>query len=193
MRKILRMQMLKQIWNDPVGSKVIAGVILFVLGWLSTLFAPVRLAFINTIIYLGHNPFAIATCILAIIVIVLFFRLQASKSKNSEAPLTWLSQLSQDRMRSFKFLYWFPVHHTLKTSQYYFSSQNIDHIPEIRDLLDHGVLTTRSEGINLYSFAIDTKCFKYLEQQLSKFPASEKAQIYFEKIQSNDFILYFQS
>lgn len=182
---------LKIVWHDPVGSNVIGGLIVVIIVSLATIFIPsVKIVVFQILNALISNPFIISTIVLFVIALLLF-RQNKTLTKSIKDPLTWLSHLSNEQLAEYKFLFWFPLNHTLKTSQYHHSSENIDHIPEIRELIDRKVLNYIFESIMYYTIEIDKECYKYMNAKYKQLPETEKQNQYYITLQSKEFIRLF--
>ena len=180
---------LRKVWNDPVGANVIASLFCTLIVFLAAIFIPavnkLALLVLNII---GADPFLYSTIILFIIVGVLLVRHKYLPSKSKKVSISFLRHLSKDELSQYPFLFWFPINHTLKTSQYYHASENIDHIPEIRELIDRKVLSYIFDGVMYYSIEIDKECYKYLDSIYRSLPKAEKESQSFRAFHGKEFI-----
>ncbi|MGA2784860.1 MAG: hypothetical protein ABSF09_09215 [Candidatus Bathyarchaeia archaeon] len=179
------MTSLKKAWSDPVWSKVIAGIILSVIGAAAIyLLPPVQavafdfLKFLSDMYaFVSTNPFVLSTGILAFVVILLLIKLSRKSRLTSshnmktstERPLggvKWLSSLPDEEFHKYSFLLWFPLNHTLRTPKYYTGSEGLDHVPEVHELVNRNVLDIIIEDVIHFSVQIEPDVYKHLENEL---------------------------
>lgn len=184
------------IWKDQVWSNVISWAIIGIFGFIFTLFkcemsknAIIKCK--NTIPFLyqsiqniSKHDFKYLTIILILIIIliVLAFSLIAEKNKRkilefrikklNSSSLEWLENLSDEDVKKYSFLIWFPANRSLKSEKYRkvigtkrMGDVTFDHIPEINTLCNRKVLFYSGNG-TYYSINIDQNCYNFLEKKL---------------------------
>jgi hypothetical protein len=182
---------LRTIWKDAVWSKVIAWAIIGIIGSIGViLWRPGRevalglLRFLQEVRdFLWENPFALTSAILLMLVVALYSRLRRVNHKQSErVGLQWIESLREDELVKYvPILLWFPANRTLKSPKYYVSSESLDHVPEIVELVEHRVLTIVIETVVHFSVQIDKEVCRKLEQEIiqnqNQLPGDKQKQI----------------
>ncbi len=161
-------KLLSRIWNDPVGSKVISGIILSILGALAYIFLPLLkwLKFIYTSFI--TNPFVYLFVLSLLIIFILLKRNMKVIKINSPKKIIgmgWFANLSDDQFYRYLFLLWFPLHHSLQSEQLY-EREKLDHIPEIHELFKAKILRKKYDSIAAitYVIEIDKGVYDYLDE-----------------------------
>jgi len=172
---------LKKVWHDPVGSKIIAnaliGIPALLLYLIGLITEPIKDFIVNNL-----HWFAIG--ILFINVVVLNMKLaglgkyQTSSRPDAEkegpkrkTPLEWLNNREKDLFTKYIFLFWFPINKCVRHPyDNNICTSKIAARIEIRDLLDAGVLLT---DLNHSIYTIETDCYHYLENVLAELKARD--------------------
>lgn len=187
---------IKKIWHDSVWSRVIAAAIVasasYLFGWVQWIWR-FFLSWIGTVRSIYElNPYEITTWVLGllllIVIILVFFRKRKPKEDVKPVGIKWIRLLALGQLSRFGFLFWFTLNKRLKTHLYderrsfTWGQISFDHIPEIRELMDHRVLWFTSEGLGQYSLEIDQDVYSYLHQiyEQEKTLMDEKTRSVFE-------------
>jgi hypothetical protein len=67
----------------------------------------------------------------------------------------------------------------------------LDHVPEISDLLEHGVLTMVVVDVIHYAIEIDKQCYGFMDGILATFTQAQKEKQLFAVLRSNEFVSLF--
>ncbi|MGA9365785.1 MAG: hypothetical protein WBW16_15595 [Bacteroidota bacterium] len=200
------MKTAKELWADPVWSKVIASLIAAVIfGSIAllrqTLWQTIANAYKQAYelaawisLLLIQNVFMVLTFVLFFIVIVLLYKLRSrNKLSNEPAPSAatkWFNSQNQGE-RYLPILMWFPANRTLITPRYYSDTESLDHIPEIVDLLHRKALIKRQENAVQYSFQIDRELYRIIEKEFHSPDKEADAEQLIEHLRRTDFIYLF--
>ena len=175
--------MIKQIWKDPVWSKVIASGLVVLFGslyltiserwsWLVAQVSPLW-------IFIKGHLLEMIIIVLIILLLVSWRKIRqlSSRSKATakarDSAVIWLTSLQGEEAQKYSFLAWFPVRETLHTEPYHlpgvvrgYGDVSFDGIRVIVNLFEKGVLRKKNINLTEYVLEIDQKCYDYLEKIL---------------------------
>jgi hypothetical protein len=199
------MKNIKQLWADPVWSKVIASIIVtiilacvallwqniwpFVQNYSKQLFDFLSWAFV----FFVQNFFVILSVVLIGMLVFLslrLFRLKYPTKVPSNTALEWFNSQTNET-RYFPALLWFPVNRTLITPRYDTDTESLDHVPEVVDLIHNKALRIRRENVLQYSFQIDREVYRLLESEIHADDIPIEAKQLIEHLRQTDFLFLF--
>jgi hypothetical protein len=199
------MKNIKQLWADPVWSKVIATIIAtLILGGVALLWQSIWPIVQNLLKYLFdllswtftlfvQNFFVVLSIFLISIVAFLslkLYRIKRPEKVPSNTALEWFNSQT-DYNRYFPALLWFPVNRTLITPCYFTDTESLDHIPEIVDLIHNKALRIRRESAVQYSFQIDRELYGLIEKEIRADDIPEEVKRLLEHLRQTDFLFLF--
>jgi hypothetical protein len=160
---------IKKIWKDPVGSKVIAAGLIFLFGLIYKLYTynwNINLLFVKLIL----NNYQIIIIIVLIIVVFLQFyynRKNPQVYKKKDGGIRWILKLDNQSFQKYLFLYWFYINRRVQTNNI-FLGESLNHVPEIRELYDWGILFSQPISGIEYVIEIDKEVYNFVENTYLK-------------------------
>jgi c-di-GMP-related signal transduction protein len=181
---------IKNIWNNPVWSKVISAGILAIVGTIATITNWVKIkSVLPAILMFARNNYErFIIIILLIVLITIFINKIIKKSVHKKPDIRWLKKNLDSIMSENYFLMWFPLNGVMHGSLGRLSaadSLKVTHSRKIVPLFEKNIISMGYYG----SIDIDKKAFdiidNFVNRSLDKSIPEQRSLI--EKVQSIHF------
>lgn len=162
------MNVLKKIWNDPVCSKVIAGVILALMAIVYSEYPQILSdGSAKNIAYniLSNSHVIILLWILFSSLLLIIFT--GGVLTNFKRTDSLIRNIHKDKYSNYWFLFWFIINHTISSDRL-LQSQSFNHIPEMNELYKRKILKDPFVSLTQFTIDMDKKVYDYLDKKYHK-------------------------
>lgn len=162
------MAMLKKIWNDPVWSKVIAGGILALMGFIFSKYSQIISDGLTQ--NKGNNILSNTPAIIILLFLfscLLLITFTGGVLNNFRQIDNIIRNIHKEKNSNYWFLFWFIINHTL-SSERLLQSQSFNHIPEMNKLYSRNIIKDSFASLTQFTINIDKRVYDYLDKKYHK-------------------------